>query len=1492
MGVSKFFRWMSERYPFVLQLVEENRIPQFDNLYLDMNGIIHHCSHPNEGNAHFRITEAEIFLGIFSYLEHLFALAKPQKVFFLAVDGVAPRAKMNQQRARRFKTARETQQLIEKAIRRREKLPETGGFDSNCITPGTPFMARLSEQLKYFINKKVSEDSAWQTVQVIFSGHDVPGEGEHKIMEYIRLSKAQEDYDPNLRHCVYGLDADLIMLALLSHDPHFCLLREEVKFSQNKNQSAGLEDQRFYLLHISLVRDYLDWEFACLKAIKKLEYDLERIIDDFILLCIFVGNDFLPHLPHLHINDGALGLLFDIYKKVLPQAGGYLNESGTLNTQRLQLVLDELVSYERENFEHVCADSSWIHSKQPSRTKPNHDVKQESYSTLSDTQRTLLAQVESFVRSNLLSSDRFEAALALPACYPAKDRKFLRTLASELDLCISFDEFDENDEPLITLSFDSDRERPIDSDVYAVQDMLEDLRIGESSRTDSISHEDQVDKVFRKYNEAAQEPEWDEARFDDLQEQKFQRALRDWKSRYYSEKMQLNFEDPDQVGKLTYAYTEGLQWVLHYYYDGVASWSWFYPYHYSPMISDLDKVASYSFSFDLGEPFKPFEQLMGVLPELSSAHVPPAFRDLMSNSESPIIDLYPRDFETDLNGKKHDWEAIVKIPFIDQERLLKAMKLHEPRLLEEERNRNKFGPSWQFRYDPQASLTYSSSLPGFFPDLHNCHSQMSVYDLPTLGGLRLIKGLCKGVLLGKDAVAGFPSLHNLPHIGTLKFHKIKVHQSESRSETIVIEVQNIYEGTKAEDLAKSLIDSRVFVGYPFLREAKVTGLSDNLFRYQLDPFKKSCRSIPHDPAALQAWQRTASDLEYNFSKKCGLVTGPIDILVHAKPIKGLKRIDDDALVKEYETREDDYALQLIVMNVSSLDPRFMEQSAKSITEDFPEGSKVFFLDTSNYGAPGQVMGHLDDKLQLRIMSFPTDSQEIHEFRGAAREATIHASGSYLNGTQVSQRLQIGRQTLAKITSSLLVHEGTGNESKVNIGLSMKFVAKSQKVLGYTRKIGNGWEYSSDAFKLIEEYQQRFPEIIRTLESQPWCDILSAAEIFPNNPQEKMAQVKSWIKAKGIRDFQRVSLESDSLDSATIAKLESIASKFLALRSANNLQQAGFRNVPRRAVLKPSHAEEKLGSQTFELGDRVVMVSDRGTVPLSAKGVVVGITDKLIDVVFDGPFIGGTNLSNRCKTYQGATLSPGTVLNLTNPQFCQDVTGAKPRGRVGGEHLRPAAAAAPSPSNRGAWQKGGIGFNPASSHVNAPQTTRGSFPSRGRAAWGTMQPANPNQSNPPLTSPPRVELARPAKGYPEISGSRWETNRGDLNNRSPSTAHQPWRKEETQPPTIGALIPNNRSIIRSNGTRGVYGTNNGMSYRGRASAKPGNVASSHQSGPASSEPPRPWVGNLSNPSSNRPSENPNGSVENSLYNTHQTQHRGHARGKGGGWRGRPNGRGHY
>jgi 5'-3' exoribonuclease 1 len=104
-----------------------------------MNGIIHNCTHKDGGeDTTFRLSEEEMFVRIFNYIEHLFGKIKPKKLFFMAIDGVAPRAKMNQQRARRFRTALDAEKARDKAIRDGIELPKEEPFDSNCITPGSP----------------------------------------------------------------------------------------------------------------------------------------------------------------------------------------------------------------------------------------------------------------------------------------------------------------------------------------------------------------------------------------------------------------------------------------------------------------------------------------------------------------------------------------------------------------------------------------------------------------------------------------------------------------------------------------------------------------------------------------------------------------------------------------------------------------------------------------------------------------------------------------------------------------------------------------------------------------------------------------------------------------------------------------------------------------------------------------------------------------------------------------------------------------------------------------------------------------------------------------------------------------------------------------------------------------------------------------------------------------------------------------------------------
>ena len=503
----------------------------------------------------------------------------------MAIDGVAPRAKMNQQRARRFRTALDAEQARDKAIREGVEMPKEDPFDSNCITPGiyfpllllvlrnlisagTEFMAKLTRQLKYFINKKMSEDADWQGVEVVLSGHEVPGEGEHKIMEYIRQAKAQPNYDPNIRHCLYGLDADLIMLGLLSHDPHFCLLREEVTFGrQNQKKSKELEHQNFFLMHLCIVREYLELEFQELKNPGTLSFpfDMERVIDDFILMAFFVGNDFLPNLPNLHINEGALALMFKVYKSVLPKAGGYINERGVINLERLALLLDELADVEYRFFESENSDASWFKGKQMERVDvmAQEPKSKKGQQTMSTAQKDIFKKLKTYVNNR--PADGTQKSFDLDHSLPARDRKFVEELADDLRLQWKTVEDDKGDRHIrldfpAKLEADDDED---DEDEEAHMALLRVMKRYDNAKVVDITPEEVQDQMDKKY------------------EAKFQ----GWKNKYYKSKFEWDLEDAEEMRKLAENYVQGLQWVLFYYYRGIASWPWYYGYHYSPMIS-------------------------------------------------------------------------------------------------------------------------------------------------------------------------------------------------------------------------------------------------------------------------------------------------------------------------------------------------------------------------------------------------------------------------------------------------------------------------------------------------------------------------------------------------------------------------------------------------------------------------------------------------------------------------------------------------------------------------------------------------------------------------------------------------------------------------------------------------------------------------------------------------------------------------------------------
>jgi 5'-3' exonuclease len=243
-------------------------------------------------------------------------------------------------------------------------------------------MADLCAQLHFFVKYKVNTDPLYQKLKVVLSDGTVPGEGEHKMMDYVRNLRLSPDYDPNTRHCFYGSDADLIMLSLLTHEPHFMIIRDEHVVQKRKDggvQRMELQmTNNYQLIHIEMLREYFMLEFLPLKGQMRMKFDLERIIDDFIFFCFFIGNDFLPSLSALDIAEGSLDKLIEFYKTCLPNMENYITHNGTIYWDRAEPFIWLLGEHENETFKNRIDEMSHSYERKSSIISVSADTMAEA----------------------------------------------------------------------------------------------------------------------------------------------------------------------------------------------------------------------------------------------------------------------------------------------------------------------------------------------------------------------------------------------------------------------------------------------------------------------------------------------------------------------------------------------------------------------------------------------------------------------------------------------------------------------------------------------------------------------------------------------------------------------------------------------------------------------------------------------------------------------------------------------------------------------------------------------------------------------------------------------------------------------------------------------------------------------------------------------------------------------------------------------------------
>lgn len=535
------------------------------------------------------------------------------------------------------------------------------------------------------------------------------------------------------------------MLGLATHEPHFRVLREDVFFQESKARTCRICGQKghiaescrgeakqkdgdfdekdkalalkpFCWLHVSVLREYLEAELQVPQ--QPFQFDLERAIDDWVFMCFFVGNDFLPHLPSLDIRENGIDTLIAIWRDNIPIMGGYVTKDGQVDLERAQFILDGLAKQEdaifrRRRQTEERRDANAKRRKLEEQNKGNDRYSGGGNFAGPDSRRKS-PEYSSFA-PHAGSSKPVNPAVAppdLPLFIPGKGNITREEKAMTHDMVVN-----RGSVYKANLANKSAAAALKSQLLGKKQDNGVSLGSVESANgktanvidsKDSVRVSETISTPISALGKRKAEPIGDEDRgtLDEASPDNRKKPKTDpdepppdnirlWEEgyadRYYEQKFSVS---PDDIGfrnKVAKSYVEGLSWVLLYYFQGCPSWTWYYPYHYAPFAADFVELNKMSIKFDKGKPFKPFEQLMGVLPAASNHVIPEVFHSLMTDEDSDIIDFYPEEFPIDLNGKKFAWQGVALLPFIDEKRLLSAMATKYPLLSMEDAARNEMG---------------------------------------------------------------------------------------------------------------------------------------------------------------------------------------------------------------------------------------------------------------------------------------------------------------------------------------------------------------------------------------------------------------------------------------------------------------------------------------------------------------------------------------------------------------------------------------------------------------------------------------------------------------------------------------------------------------------------------------------------------------------------------------------------------------------------------
>ena len=637
MGIPSYFANVVKYHKQIIKKL--GLLPIVHNLYMDTNGLVYDAVRvvgSNQGMSNDDYESAIIEMvcqKITAYIE----LIKPKSQVFIAFDGVAPVAKLNQQRERRYKSWFTT--IVEQSINATSAHRDSGdsqydreqkakninktvhkAWNTSSITPGTQFMTKLNAQMRLFIDTQVRLQSTTGVtpIQFIYSGSDEPGEGEHKLFEYIRNNPK---YHKDTTTLIYGLDADLIMLCLnhLHVSENIYLYRDTPDFIQSLDSNLSKDDN--YFLDIPtfacslerLMRETKEtgvapeMSFVAPNTDAKLSVSTNKItpqviaaIDDYILMTFMLGNDFMPHFPSINLRTTGMNVLLQTYAHIFRSSGAYLvkrtssKRSGgssdgqikTIDWKQMRAFIDCLASNEHQRL----IDEHKLRDRQSKRFGANNNHSH------SDTNRN--------------SGQK-----------QPRDSKCKESTGVDL------------------------------TELTGIAcEKITELVSGNNTMADFMSIP-MKDRSIEKYIDPFRE---------------------NWEFRYYDSLFDVNIfegngnpKENNRIRQICVNYMEGLEWTMQYYSNGCIDWRWCYKYAYAPLLTDLQRFVPHMDVTMIEEkpksPVRDLVQLCYVLPMASHNLLPLKLSEKLKREYSHF---YCDKLEFKWAYCKYFWEAHTELPHI------------------------------------------------------------------------------------------------------------------------------------------------------------------------------------------------------------------------------------------------------------------------------------------------------------------------------------------------------------------------------------------------------------------------------------------------------------------------------------------------------------------------------------------------------------------------------------------------------------------------------------------------------------------------------------------------------------------------------------------------------------------------------------------------------------------------------------------------------------